>query len=99
MGKEKDVLVALIKEALNEISIYMGTSTLKAILERISFDLSVYNSAWEHIKTDDPKEIDFSSFSINELKKFYYMFVDIVGNMLGDEFREDLLKKLERRDS
>lgn len=96
MDKEKSRLIVLIKESLNEISMYIGTSALKVVLERIFFDLSVYNPAWEHIEISDPEEVDFSKFSIEELKKFYHMLVDIVGNILGDEFKKELLRKAKK---
>ncbi len=97
--KEKSILISLIKESLSEISIYIGTTTLKVVLKRIFFDLSVYNPQWENIKVNDPEELDFSKFSTEDLKRFYHMFVDIVGNILGDEFKEELLMKLKRRDN
>ncbi|RLB10458.1 MAG: hypothetical protein DRG27_02965 [Deltaproteobacteria bacterium] len=93
---EKEKLITLIKDSLNEISIYIGTSTLKIVLERIFYDLSVYNPEWESIKISDPEEVDFSKFSPEELKKFYQMFVDIIGNILGEEFKEELLRKVEK---
>ena len=94
MGLEmrKDEVIGLIREAFEEVSIYIGTTALRMIVERILYDLSVYNSSLRSIKVEDPKEIDFYKFSPNELKKFYYMFADIIGTMLGDEFKEELLK-------
>jgi len=91
--KSKEEFVKLIEDTIEEISIYTGKMALEMAIERILADISSYNPRLKEIKIDDIQDIDFSCLSEDELKKFYYMFADIVGNLLGNGFKEKLLKR------
>ncbi len=93
---DKEGIVNLIKEAFDEVSIYTGTAALRMIVERVIYDLSVFNPKIRDLNIpEDPRDMDFGLFSKNEAERFYFMFVDIIGALLGSEFKIALLRKIE----
>ncbi len=82
-------------KALRKVKDFVGENTLRLLLERIVYDLSLSNPKLKDVLIpEDPLRIDLSAFSDKELEEFYYLLADIGGVLVGESLKETLLKEV-----
>ena len=85
----------LIKEALKEAELELGRETLNLILSRILYDLSLTNESLRDFEIPEViTEIDLSPLSDLEKRAFYYQFADLLGTIVSEEAKHELLNRL-----
>ena len=85
----------LIKEALKEAELTLGREALNLLLSRIFYDLSLTNENLRDFKLPEViTEIDLSLLSESEKRAFYYQFADLLGTLLNEEIKHELLKRV-----
>lgn len=82
-----------IKEILYEIESLIGSSSLKLMLQRIFCELD--KKGYE--VPESPTNVDLSMLTEEELNKFLKLLLEVIGRMLGKDFKENLIKKLENK--
>ncbi|WP_461829208.1 hypothetical protein [Aquifex sp.] len=85
----------LIKEALKEAELELGRETLNLLLSRIFYDLSLTNENLRDFELPEViTEIDLSPLSEAEKRVLYYQFADLLGTLLNEEVKHELLKRV-----
>jgi len=82
-----------IKEILYEIESLIGSFSLKLMLQRIFYELG--KKGYE--VPESPTNVDLSMLTEEELKKFLTLLLEVVGSMLGEDFKRDLIERLEEK--
>lgn len=86
----------LIKDALREGEKFVGRTTLRFILKRIIYDLSLTNENLKSVEIpNDPTDIDLSKMSEEEKRILYYQLADILGALVNPQLKDSLLRRLE----
>ncbi len=88
MKKEK---IKFIKEKLIELESLIGSLALRLMVQRIFYEMDKkgFNVP------DNISNIDFESLSDDEIDKFFSYLTFLVGEILGNDFKEKLIKEWE----
>ncbi len=85
----RDEKIKFIKEKLIELESLIGSLALKLMVQRVFYEMDKkgFNVPENVLNTD------FSNLSEDEINKFFKYIVILVGEILGNDFKNDLIKE------
>ena len=89
----RDEKIKFIKEKLIELESLIGSLALKLMVQRIFYEMDKkgFNVPENVLNTD------FSNLSEDEINNFFKYIVILVGEILGNDFKNDLIKEWEEK--